>query len=416
MKRSTLVVRWFILTCLVVALMSATALGASRTLVQWDWFDKSTKEGSTWWAFVEEHLKEAWDVELELGIAWDEAKVPVSISSGVVIDSIQIPFHQAVNWTQAGLLYPITQYIDRDETMDWNDFIPGVFDPVTKDGEVYALPWIMDFELILLNADLWRELGLDPKLTDTWDWDEFLDVAKKLTVHDSEGEVTRAGFSAWMNRWTWMTFLFSNGGQFFNDDLTAAAFNTPVGLETLEFLTDLHLTHRVMRAGLEGEDHFIAGRSGMMITGPWVEAFFDFPMEFDFAMIPKGPSATQSSTRAWINYRAIPATTSDPDLAWQYLSWYNSMRGPKYEMIGTHRSPYLPFYFTDEWEASIDERPWMHKVPQMLQLATIDPQYMAEHWSDPVNILIMEALGGQRSPIDALNQAETIVNAALQTR
>ncbi len=30
-----------------------------------------------------------------------------------------------------------------------------------------------------------------------------------------------------MNRWTWNTFLFANGGRFFNEDETAAAFNSP---------------------------------------------------------------------------------------------------------------------------------------------------------------------------------------------
>ena len=81
-------------------------------------------------------------------------------------------------------------------------------------------------------------------------------------------------------------------------------------------------------------------------------------------------------------------------------------------MIGTHRSPYLPFYFTPEWEASLYERPWNHKIPQMLQTATLDPQRAAGHWSDPVNVMIMEALGGTSSPTDALSQSETIVNAA----
>lgn len=412
--KKPLALAWIGLIAGTLLALLPVAAAAAPTIVQWDWFDKSSKEGGPWWTYVEEHLKNEWGVDFEMGIGWDEAKVPISISSGVVIDGIQIPFHQAANWTELGLLYPITDFLERDETISIEDFVPGSFDPVTKDGEIYALPWIMDFELILVNVDLFRELGIDPKATDDWDWDVFLDVAKKLTRIQGDGDVERVGFAAWMNRWTWATFLFANGGKFFNEDETAAAFNSPEGMEALEFLMEMHLQHRVMQAGFEGEDAFISGRSGMTLSGPWVEAFFSFPFEFDFAMIPKGPSATQSSTRAWINYRAIPATTSDPELAWRYLSWYNAQRAVKYEMIGTHRSPYLPFYFTPEWEASLYERPWNHKIPQMLQLATLDPQRAAGHWSDPVNVLIMEAIGGTRSPADALSQSETIVNAALR--
>gem|GEM_PF-3083875 len=402
-----------VIAVLILPAIRTAPASATQKIVQWDWFDKSTKEGGPWWTYVEEQLR-AWGVEFEMGIGWDEAKVPISISSGVVIDGIQIPFHQAANWTELGLLYPITDFLERDPTISIEDFVPGSFDPVTKDGEIYALPWIMDFELILVNVDLFRELGIDPKVTDDWDWDIFLDVAKKLTRFDASGDVTRAGFAAWLNRWTWTTFLFANGGRFFNEGETAAAFNSQQGLEALEFLTEMHLEHRVVQPGFEGEEAFISGLSGMTLSGPWVEAFFSFPMEFDFAMIPRGPSASRPSTRAWINYRAIPATTSDPELAWKYLSWYNAQRGVKYQMIGTHRSPYLPFYFTPEWEASLYERPWNHKIPQMLQLATLDPQRGAGHWSDPVNGLIMEAINGTRSPVDALTQAETIVNAALR--
>lgn len=394
-------------------LLGASPVMAADTFIQWDWFDRGALGGATWWGYIEEQMKERWGVDFEVSAGWDEARVPISISSGITIDSIQVPFHQAANWTEAGLLYPITDYIARDESVSLDDFIPESFQPVTMDGEIYALPWIMDFELVLVNVDLFREVGLDPSVTDDWDWDDFLEVARTLTVIDSNGDVTRTGFAGWMNRWTWMTFLFSNGGLFFNEDETQAAFNTPQGLEALEFLTAMHLEHRVMQPGFEGEQAFIDGRSGMTLSGPWVEAFWDFPMEFDFAMIPKGPSADQPSTRSWVNYRAIPATTSDPDLAWQYLSWYNSLRAIKYEMIGTHRSPYLPFYFTTEWERSLDERPWNHKIPYMLQLSQLDPQRAAAYWSDPVNELIMDAIAGERSPADALAQAETIVNAGL---
>src|SRR5690606_19356010 len=273
--------RWLLATVvwLAVALVAAApaAWGQTPKIVQWDWFDKSTKEGGPWWTYVEEQLKE-WGVEFEMGIGWDEAKVPIAISSGVVIDGIQIPFHQAANWTELGLLYPITDFIERDPTLSIEDFLPGSFDPVTKDGEIYALPWIMDFELILVNVDLFREMGIDPSVTDDWDWDTFLEIAKKLTRFEPDGTVSRTGFAAWMNRWTWNTFLFANGGRFFNEDETAAAFNSPQGMEALEFLIEMHLQHQVMQPGFEGEQAFINGLSGMTLSGPWVEAFHEFPM------------------------------------------------------------------------------------------------------------------------------------------
>ncbi len=40
----------------------------------------------------------------------------------------------------------------------------------------------MDFELILVNVDLFREMGIDPSVTDDWDWDTFLKSQRNSPV------------------------------------------------------------------------------------------------------------------------------------------------------------------------------------------------------------------------------------------
>lgn len=404
---------------LVVGLALGGAVGAQaqpQNFIQWDWFDKSAVGGAPWWSFVEQHMEKEWGVKLEMSTAWDESKVPVAIGSGVRIDGIQVPYHQARNWTDAGMLTSITEYLRRDNTVRMEQFIPGAFDAVTKGGQVYALPWIADFEILLLNVELWEQAGLDTRMTETWDWAQFVQVAKKLTAQDGAGQIRRVGYAAWLNRWTWATWLFTNGGNFFNQNQTAAAFNTPAGVQALNFLRELHLEHRVTLPGFEGEANFIAGRSGMLHTGPWVEAFHKFPMKLEFAMFPKGPQAQKPATTFWINYRAIPATAADKDFGWKFLSWYNSMRGVKYEMLGTHRSPWIPFYQSPQWRSSLGQNPHRRNWPLYLQMGKLSPVKGQENWSGEVNRLITEAIQGSRAPTDALMQSERIVNAALQGR
>ena len=84
--------------------------------------------GGPWWSFVDEKLAE-WDAELILDVGWSEEGFVVAVASGVQIDAIQIPWHRAREWSEAGLLHPISAYIQQDPTMSVSDPSP---EPSTK--------------------------------------------------------------------------------------------------------------------------------------------------------------------------------------------------------------------------------------------------------------------------------------------
>lgn len=117
-----------------------------------------------------------------------------------------------------------------------------------------------------------------------------------------------------------------------------------------------------------------------------------------------------------INYRAIPATTQNPDLAWEYLKWYHTARTVKYEIMGSHRSPWVPFYESAEWVYSLDDYPHRATIPEFMQKTKFDPVKELSAWSGEVNHLISAAIRGELDPGNALEQAEQIVNAALSAR
>lgn len=403
-------------TCLLVIVavlaFSAVSWGQSRQIVQWDWFDRTAVGGGPWWSFVDEKLAE-WDAELILDVGWSEEGFVVAVASGVQIDAIQIPWHRAREWSEAGLLHPISAYIQQDPTMSVSDFIPGAFDEVMVNGAIYALPWIADFRANIINVDLFHEMGLDPNVAQRWTWEEFREITQLLTQRDGSGELTRVGYGSWSDRWDFHPFLFSNGGQMLNESETAAVFNSPEGMETLEYLRDLYLSGFMRDGQFTGEAAFIDGRSGIQRSGPWAEAFFEFPMAIDFALYPVGPKGDIPRTDIWINYRAIPATTADPDLAWQYLSWINSVREEKYLIMKTHRSPFIPFFQSETWRSSLIENAYRRNWPEYMQVAFWNPVKADPQWSGQMNDLIVQAIRGDLGPASALEQAEQIVNAAL---
>ena len=55
-----------------------------------------------------------------------------------------------------------------------------------------------------------------------------------------------------------------------NADHTKAAFNTPAGVESLQWLYDLVYTHKVSPQGeSDPDDDFMKGIVAMNVTGPW---------------------------------------------------------------------------------------------------------------------------------------------------
>src|SRR5690606_13083568 len=99
------------------------------------------------------------------------------------------------------------------------------------------------------RTDLLEEAGYtEPPQT----WDELVEVAKALTKDvDGDGNIDQWGFVSLglpgqvFNTYTFFDFLFQNGGQLFNEE-GEPAFNSPEGVEALQFMVDLKNVHQVM--------------------------------------------------------------------------------------------------------------------------------------------------------------------------
>lgn len=396
---------------------TAAALGSAGPFVWYDW----SAQDDPFWKYMNEQTTARFGRELSpvtVGFNEMESKFPIAVAGGVSMDIVQVPYHVAREWTEAGLLLPLSERLKQGGPRV-GDFIPGSFDPVSMDGQIYGIPTTTDFRVFLLNVDLWESAGLDVGVTDNWDWPTFLRAAQRLTVVDSTGNVTQAGYAAPANQGTWWGFLFANGGRFFNDGETAAAFNSTAGVEALTFLHQLYGQYSLLNTRLTSRSDFQNNRSGIFDNTPFGEhvVLQGRPdMRIKFAVYPKGPRGQHPSTRVWHNYHAIPATTKGPEAAWQLLSWYVSPteRATSAQLFGTLRSPLIPFYRTRAWRDMIATYPQRSAWPQLIQLGQLQPTRAASRWSGDVDRLISRAIAGEIAPAAALEQAETIVNAALK--
>ena len=126
-----------------------------------------------------------------------EKLVSESMASSSSFDVVMLTHAWIPEFAERGLLEDLTAYTKnpklRAKDLDLGDFIPSVLDSYGRWGpKLVAFPYIADVMLLYYRADLFDEYKLKPPNT----WDEYLEVAKKLTIdRDGDGKIDIYGNS-----------------------------------------------------------------------------------------------------------------------------------------------------------------------------------------------------------------------------
>jgi multiple sugar transport system substrate-binding protein len=131
-----------------------------------------------------------------------------------------------------GVLQPVDDIVDALGPRD--DFLPGIIDAFTFDGQLLAVPQQSLAYVYWYRKDLAADAGLSPPTN----WDELLAFAKALTKDGMYGIVLPAGLNTATSR-KLFEFFRENGGNIVDEDLNVA-INSPQNKETLEFLKELY--------------------------------------------------------------------------------------------------------------------------------------------------------------------------------
>ena len=181
------------------------------------------------------------DIDLEVTfVPWGDlsTKLATSFAGGVAPDVFMHGQAATAGFASNDQVQPLDSYI---ATMpDAADF--GVtLDAGVYFGKRYLVPLYGAGRLLMYRADQFREAGLDPD-NPPKTWEELREAARKLTIREGnrlvrEGiDLPSAGIDA---QQMWAGLLWQNGGDFFNNDFTKCTFNSPEGVEALQFIVDL---------------------------------------------------------------------------------------------------------------------------------------------------------------------------------
>lgn len=184
-------------------------------------------------------------------------KVLQQASSRTLPDLLMLDNPDLQEIAQAGVLTPLDQY-----GIDSSGFAKGILSAGTYDGKVYGLAPAVSTVALFYNKDMLSAAGIAVPRT----WDELKSAAAKLTRPGRYGMAVDAN-ATFEGTWQFLPFLWSNGGD-------EKQLNTPQAAQALQLWVDLVKSGSMSKSVLnwtqaDVHDQFVAGRTAMMINGPW---------------------------------------------------------------------------------------------------------------------------------------------------
>ena len=218
----------------------------------------------------------------EVGVEIDRTYVPGAsliqkvlqqASSQTLPDVLMLDNPDLQQIAESGALAPLSDF---DISSD--GYAEGILDAGTYDGEVYGLAPTVNTIALFYDEKVLADEGVEPPQT----WDELRTAAEQLTDGDRYGLALDAN-ATYEGSWTFLPFLWSNGGS--EDDLESTQ-----AAEALQLWTDLIDDGSVSESALNWSQddvmqQFMAGNAAMMVNGPWQIPGLSEQKDLDYGVV-----------------------------------------------------------------------------------------------------------------------------------
>lgn len=273
-----------------------------------------------------------------------------------------------IKYADAGLLYSLDDAI-ADGT------IGEKLDSVTirgKDGKIYGLGLSNQLMLMYYNKDIFDkyEIAYPPTaVEDAWSWEEFVEIAKKLTIDADGNTAADEAFDASrteqygvafnsLYQFSYMWSAYANGGGVVSADGKEFLLDQDKSLEGIQKIADLFNVDKVAPAATSSlvssigsaDKAMISGDVAMYINGSWdlsnaINAQKEAGVNYGVAVLPKMEKAvTMNAGGPAVMFN----TTEHPE---ETLEFYSYMMDPERVIDILQTGAWLPneaSWYTDE--------------------------------------------------------------------
>jgi multiple sugar transport system substrate-binding protein len=227
-----------------------------------------------------------------------------------------------------GYLMPLDKYWNAEPASFRNAWSEDMLKAMRWKGKMYGLPIWGGTYAEIYNRDLVTRAGLDPgKPPKTFD--DYMAWAKKLTGTDHWATAVLGGKTDTTTR-VLLTWIWANGGEAFNADMTEATFaKDPKSLEAIKAYLSLARNGLAAPAPtttnyLEQTNLYAQGKIATMRNAYWAIAKVvgDNPsMTGKSFVAPIPANVPNAPTLATVTASSISSSCAHPDEAWKFIEF-----------------------------------------------------------------------------------------------
>lgn len=334
-------------------------------------------------------------------------KILTSISGNTVPDLFVQHWDLTLNYGSGGKL------VDMEQAMagfGLDRIDPSLLAYCRFDGATVSVPLYGTARGLGFNRRLVAEAGLDPDAPPR-DWDELRGWLAAITRRNGDlfeiGGISlfyddTSAFEAYT------LFLQAAGGQVLSDDASEPAFNSPEGVEAMQFLHDLVFVDKVTSAPFGmvpfAADPFTGQRAGMIIAGNFnINNSRRAGIDFGVSAMPLRDGGGFTSIVDPFCF-AIPAAAANPEAAMAFIEFALS---EDQQIAFSKGSGNLPALLSAQQHADIQSDPFMKKFVDFAShapaVAPATPRYA--QIGQIVGRAVQETMFGRMSAQDALDVA-----------
>jgi multiple sugar transport system substrate-binding protein len=366
-----------------------------------------------------------------------ETKINTLMATGELPDVAYLGEGLALKWAEEGKVLDMTPYLETNPELGkrlsqtYYYFAPGKTIGTNTAGEIISL---------FYNKDLFKESKIDPppaNASEAWTWDEFVQVAKQLTIDKNGNNALQPGFDeknivqfgvSFPTWWGgWYPFLKSNGADIANEDGTKFTMNSPEAVEVFQKIQDLMYKHYVAPNVTQQQNmpatsvQLQTKKVAMAINGHWnILDFAESKLNYGVAVLPKFKEAKTIMLGA---PTVIFSSTKHPKEAMEFYLFHNDPEEVDLFAKGLWMPLEMKYYtdqeYIDKWTKNDAHPPEFKQavIDYTVNNAVPGPSYGLKNWAaiDPKIGAALDLIWtNKKSAKEALDEMEKTVQPLLK--
>lgn len=415
----------------VVALASATITGCASgsggdsggdTLTFM--FRGGDAEKAAYTAAIEEFEK-THDVDVKIIMTTaDEysTKLKAAITGKQIPDVFYVDPGSVQAYVKTGIIKDLTEAIESSDVVDLDNVWDYGIDSYRFDGQlmgqgpIYAMPKDVGPFSFGYNKTMFEAAGIPlPDVDTPYTWDEFVAISQQLTQDlDGDGKVDQWGTGLNVT-WNLQPFVWSNGGDWLNEDRTEVTVTDPEFAEALQFFADLSNEYEVTPSAgdaqtLDTYQRWMQGQIGFFPVAPWdIPTYETLDFEWDLLPYPVGATGEPATWIGTLGF-AVAESSKNADLASELAIYLSVDPTAQQALVDAGIQVPTLIDMADEWVAAStlppdNKQEFLDILKDYGRALPANTTYSAE-WYDELFKNIQPVLDGDQTAADYLEEVQ----------